>query len=137
MSELRQTWMWAEACMMIDKAERMHRRFFDLLAAPMSEREPVWEPPANIVVTNNELEVSIALPGADPNDVAVRIVAGGLQIDARVAPPALAYQSKIVRLEVPYGSMRRRIELPRSSYTVQERRHINGCLYLRLMESRS
>jgi len=137
MPDRRQSWMWAEACMMIDKAERMHRRFFELLATPQQDREPAWEPPANIVVTNDELEIFVALPGADPNDIAVRIVSGGLQVDARVSPPALAYQSKVVRLEIPYGSMRRRIELPPVPYTVVERRHSNGYLYLRLMESHS
>ena len=88
MSDLRQTWMWAEACMMIDKAERIHRRFFELLASPTPEREPAWEPPVNIVVTNAEVEIFVALPGADPNDIAVLIVSGGVQIDARVSPPA-------------------------------------------------
>jgi HSP20 family molecular chaperone IbpA len=123
--------------MMIDKAERMHRRFFELLAAPKAEREPAWEPPANIVVTNGELEIFVALPGADPNEIAVRLVSGGLQIDARVSPPTLAYKSKVIRLEIPYGFMRRLIELPPAPYTLVERRHSNGYLYLRLTESRS
>ena len=136
MSDHRQSWMWAEACTMIDKAERMHRRFFELLAAPRSEREPVWEPPADIVITDGELEILVALPGAEPNDVAVHILTGGLQIEARVSPPRFAYQSKLIRLEIPYGRMRRRIDLPPGRYAIVERRHANGCLYLKLMEAR-
>ena len=37
--------MWAEACALLEEAERKHRHFFNLLAAP---QPPVWEPPANI-----------------------------------------------------------------------------------------
>ena len=123
--------------MLLDKAERMHRQFFELLASPTAAREPAWEPPVNIVATNGELDIFVALPGADPQDIAVRIIAGGVQINARVSPPALAYQSKLLRLEIPYGSMRRRIELPPGPYRIAERRHANGYLYLRLMEAHS
>jgi hypothetical protein len=30
----RKSWMWAEACALLEQAERKHRQFFDLLAAP-------------------------------------------------------------------------------------------------------
>ena len=33
-SRRRHTWMWAEACALLDEAERRHRHFFELLAAP-------------------------------------------------------------------------------------------------------
>jgi HSP20 family protein len=135
MADRGQSWMWAEACMLIEKAERMHRRFFELLASP--ESGPAWEPPANIFITDQDLEIMVAVPGADPTDVAVQIVAGGLQIDARVLPPSIASQSQLVRLEIPYGRMRRRFDLPPGLYTVVERRHANGCLYLRLRGSPS
>jgi HSP20 family protein len=32
MSHADQTWMWADACALIDEAERLHRRFFQLLS---------------------------------------------------------------------------------------------------------
>jgi MFS family permease len=31
----RKSWMWAEACARLDEAERRHRRFYELLAAPI------------------------------------------------------------------------------------------------------
>jgi hypothetical protein len=41
----------------------------------------------------------------------------------------------VVRLEIPYGRMRRRIELPTGSYSLLELRLDHGYLFLRLMGS--
>jgi hypothetical protein len=38
----------------------------------------------------------------------------------------------VVRLEIPYGRMRRRVELPPGRYVLTERRLEHGCLHLRL-----
>jgi len=124
-----QSWMWAEACALVDEAERMHRRFYRLLA---TSGTPVWEPPANITSTGGEVLVTIALPGAEPGDVAVEIAAGVLQVEARVRPMGLFPDAGIVRLEIPYGIMRRSISLPPGRYVLGERRAVNGCLYLSL-----
>jgi HSP20 family protein len=128
-----QSWMWAEACALVEEAERRHRRFFGLLAGPATE--PVWEPPANVFAVGREIQVAIALPGADVNDVAVEVVAAVLQVEVRVRPPSLAPRTDILRLELPYGIMRRHIALPTGRYLLSERRLCNGCLYLRLTES--
>jgi HSP20 family molecular chaperone IbpA len=85
---------------------------------------------------HDELLIVIALPGAEADDVVIQIRADGLQVEARVPPPALAPRNSIVRLELPYGLMRRRIELPPGHYQLVERRLINGCLHLRLTEAR-
>jgi predicted alpha/beta-hydrolase family hydrolase len=62
----------------------------------------------------------------------VQITAGGLQIDTQVAPPAVANTLKVVRFEIPYGRMRRRIDLPPGRYILVERRLDRGYLHLRL-----
>jgi HSP20 family molecular chaperone IbpA len=126
--------MWAEACARLDEAERRHRHFFDLLSAPAARC--VWEPPANIFVAGAEVHVIVALPGVRPEDVQVQITASGLQIDASTAPQALAAGSDVVRLELPYGRMRRRVDLPPGRYALTERRLELGCLHLRLTEAR-
>jgi len=122
--------MWAEACALLEQAERKHRQFFDLLTAPASR--PVWEPPADIFADGSELNVIIALPGARVEDVIVQITPTGLQIDTNVPPPALGAAMNVVRLEIPYGRMRRRIDLPPGRYALLERRLDHGCLHLRL-----
>jgi HSP20 family protein len=126
----RKSWMWAEACALLEEAERKHRQFFELLAAPASQ--PVWEPPADIFADGSLLNVVVALPGARADEVTVQITPTGLQIDTTVPPPAMGATVKVVRLEIPYGRMRRRIDLPPGRYVLIERRLDHGCLYLRL-----
>jgi HSP20 family protein len=122
--------MWAEACARLEEAERRHRRFFELLV-PHSAA-PVWEPPANILSVGRELQVTVALPGARADQVVAQVTASGLLIEATVPPPAFAPGVEVVRLEIPYGRMRRRIELPPGSYTLLEFRLDEGFLFLRL-----
>jgi len=126
----RKSWMWAEACALLDEAERKHRHFFELLAAPSAR--PVWEPPADIFADGAELQVVIALPGARAEEVIVQLTPTGLQIETTVAPPSMSARMNVVRLEIPYGRMRRRVDLPPGRYALAERSLDRGCLYLRL-----
>jgi HSP20 family protein len=128
-----QSWMWAEACARLDEAERRHRHFFDLLAAPPARA--VWEPPANIFVSGSEVQVIVALPGVGAEDVQVQITPSGLQVDAVATPQPLGAGMDVVRLEIPHGRMRRRIDLPPGRYALIERRLERGCLHLRLTEA--
>jgi HSP20 family protein len=122
--------MWAEACALLDEAERKHRHFFELLAVPSTH--PVWEPPADIFAEGSELQVVVALPGARVEEVVVQITPSGLQIETIVPPPSLGAHMNVMRLEIPYGRMRRRIDLPPGHYALVERRLDRGCLFLRL-----
>jgi HSP20 family protein len=78
------------------------------------------------------VNVVIALPGARAEEVTVQITPTGLQIDTTVAPPAVSAVMSVVRMEIPYGRMRRRIDLPPGRYVLTERRLDHGCLHLRL-----
>jgi HSP20 family protein len=122
--------MWAEACAMLEEAERKHRQFFDLLSAPSAP--PVWEPPADIFADGSQVQVIVALPGARVDEVTVHMTPTGLQVDTTVAPPATSAVMNVVRLEIPYGHMRRRIDLPSGRYVLTERRLERGCLHLSL-----
>jgi HSP20 family protein len=124
----RQSWMWAEACALLDQAERKHRHFFDLLAAP--SKRPVWEPPIDIFADDSQVSVVVALPGARADEVSVQITPSGLLVDTNVAPGG--GRMNVVRMEIPYGRMRRRVDLPPGRYALVERRLDHGCLYLRL-----
>jgi HSP20 family protein len=126
----RKSWMWADACALLDEAERKHRHFFELLTLPSAA--PAWEPPADIFVDGSELQVVLALPGARADEVVVQITASGLQIETTVAPPSFGPRTNVLRMEIPYGRMRRRIDLPPGHYALLERRLDRGCLYLRL-----
>jgi HSP20 family protein len=126
----RNSWMWAEACALLEQAERKHRHFFDLMTAPASR--PMWEPPADIFADGSQVHVVVALPGARADEVTVQITATGLQVDTSVPPPAVSAVMNVVRLEIPYGRMRRRVDLPPGRYVLIERRLDHGCLHLRL-----
>jgi HSP20 family molecular chaperone IbpA len=122
--------MWSEACALVDQAERMHRRFFRLLASPAPL--PAWEPPVNVYASGGLLSIIVALPGAEADGVSVHVTPDGLLIEAQVRPPLLTERDEVVRLEVPYGHMRRIIALPAGRYQLVERRLSNGCLHLQL-----
>ncbi len=113
---------------MLDEAERKHRQFFDLLTAPATR--PVWEPPIDVFADGSEVRVVMALPGARAENVTVQITATGLAVDTNVAPDAAGMN--VVRMEIPYGRMHRRVDLPPGRYALLERRLDRGCLYLRL-----
>ena len=131
----RKSWMWAEACALLDEAERKHRHFFELLAAPAAA--PAWEPPADIFADGSELQVVVALPGARAEEVVVQITPTGLSVETIVPPPTIDARANVVRLEIPYGRMRRRIDLPPGRYALTERRLDRGCLFLRLTREAS
>jgi HSP20 family molecular chaperone IbpA len=122
--------MWAEACALLEEAERKHRHFFELISAPSAR--PVWEPPADIFAQGPHVHVIVALPGARADEVTVQITPTGLQIDTTVPPPSLNAAMNVVRMEIPYGRMRRRVDLPPGRYVLNERRLDHGCLHVRL-----
>ena len=65
MTDIRNDWMWSEACEMVARAERMHREFFRPIRT--AARVPAWEPPVDVLETDREVLVFFALPGVDPD----------------------------------------------------------------------
>ena len=60
-------WMWAEACDLIDRADRMHRQFFRL--ASSARTRAVWELPVDVFEDEREVVIVVALPGVAPQGV--------------------------------------------------------------------
>ncbi len=71
-------WMWSEACEMLARAERMHREVFRPVTAPA--RQPAWEPPVDMLETDAEVLVLVALPGVDADSAQAVIEDGDLVI---------------------------------------------------------
>ena len=125
-------WMWDEALAELQRAENRHRQFFALLGARAPR--PVWEPPADVFETEDELWVLVALPGIRAEHVTISVSATELLVQTqRVLPPALQL-GRIRRLEIPYGVFERRIALPPGRYTLAMHRMVDGCLELRLVK---
>jgi HSP20 family protein len=78
--------MWADACEMLSRAERLHRQFFEPRRSAAS-RLPVWQPPADVLETEREVLVIVALPGVDPGAVEAAIEDGALVVAGRRALP--------------------------------------------------
>ena len=124
------SWMWAEACEMLEQAQRLQRQFFRFGQA--IEAQPRWEPPVDIVAYGAEIQVAVALPGVAPEHVKVRIDSGLLIVTALRPMPMQESATAVHRLEIPYGRFERRIALPAGQYELMEHACKNGCLLLRL-----
>jgi HSP20 family protein len=127
--------MWAEACEMMEQAQRLQRQFFRFGQAAQSQ--PRWEPPVDIVAYEHDVQVTIALPGVAPEHVRVRIDNGALSVAAVRAQPLNGSTTAVHRLEIPYGRFERHIALPPGRYELMEQACVNGCLVLRFAKHES
>jgi HSP20 family protein len=125
-------WMWSEACEMLARAERMHREMFRPTGT--QARQPAWEPPVDILESEYEVLVLVALPGVDMEDAQAVIEDGDLVIaGTRVLPKELR-TATIHRLELPQGRFYRRIRLPAGRYSGVRRAAVAGCLVITLQK---
>ncbi|HXZ02632.1 MAG TPA: Hsp20/alpha crystallin family protein [Stellaceae bacterium] len=121
------SWMWAEACEALARAERLHRQFFRL-GEPGPR--PVWEPPVDIFENGPELWIIAALPGVAAARLEVGVENGVLVIAGERPAPALQRAAVIHRLELPQGRFERRIALPAGRFELLKREFADGCLTL-------
>jgi HSP20 family protein len=122
--------MWAEACELLDRAERLHRQFF--VPHRARGRQPAWEPPVDLLETEEELWIVVALPGVAKEQLDVLVESGVLIVTGERPMPGRSRGTVIHRLEIPYGRFERRIELPSGRYDVVRRELVDGCLTLGL-----
>jgi HSP20 family protein len=126
-------WMLSNAIETLARAERLHQQFLNL--QPWAgTREPSWEPPVDVLETDREVLILIALPGVDPDEVVAVIDQGMLVVSGHRVLPAELGNARILRLELPQGRFERRIPLPLGRYTIT-RFATNGCVGLRLAKS--
>ena len=103
-------WMWSEACDQLVRAERLHRQFFQ------PRRSGTWEPPVDILETEREVLIFVALPGVSLDKAEAVIDGADLVIaGTRVLPPQLR-TAVIHRIELPQGRFERRVRLPAGRY---------------------
>jgi HSP20 family protein len=126
-------WMLSEAIDSLARAERLRQQFFSLQPTA-NTRESSWEPPIDVLETEREVLILVALPGVDPDQVEAVIEDGMLIISGRRVLPVELRNARIHRLELPQGRFERRIMLPTGRYVVS-RFAVNGCVGLRLSKS--
>lgn len=124
------TWMWAQACEMLDQAERLHRRFFQLHRLAASR--PAFEPPVDIMETADLVRITVVLPGIPPEAIEVAVADDTLVVSGE-RPLAFDPDTTVIhRLEIPYGRFERQIPLPPGRYRIGEPEHRLGCLTITL-----
>jgi HSP20 family protein len=127
MRDFAREWMWSEAVEMLARAERLHREFFRPTAQPSA-----WEPPADILETDHEVLVIVALPGVPNDTIEAAIDDEHLVISGtRTLPPELR-TATIHRLELPQGRFHRHLRLPPGRYLSVKRAVADGCLLVKL-----
>jgi HSP20 family molecular chaperone IbpA len=127
-------WMLSEAIGSLARAERLRQQFF-VLQSSTAARETCWEPPIDVLETDEELLILVALPGVDPERVEAVIEQDGLLvISGQRTLPAELHDARIHRLELPQGRFERRIALPVGRYVIS-RFAVNGCIVFRLAKS--
>jgi HSP20 family protein len=126
-------WMWAQACELLDRADRMQRQFVRYVG-PGADAA-VWEPPVDIQETAEGLNFIFALPGVNPEHIEVSLEPNALTVDA-IRPARLGSPDSVVRrLEIPHGRFFRRIALAGARLRLDETRYLNGCLEVRLVRA--
>ena len=122
-------WMWSEACDALARAERLHRQFFQPGRSALA-----WEPPVDVLETEREVLVYVALPGVTPEAVEAAIDNNDLVLAGiRVLPRELR-TAVIHRLELPQGRFERRVRLPAGRYASVHRSQADGCLIITLQK---
>ena len=111
---------------MIERAEQLHRQFFQPVA------NANWEPPVDVFESERELSICVALPGVEARDMEVTIETGLLLVRGVRRLPGLARDAEVHRLEIPHGRFERRIQLSAARWQIERSVLTNGCLHLTL-----
>ena len=128
--EDRRNWMWSEALQMLARADRLHREVFNPPGAAGSAAG--WEPPVDVLETEDAVLVLAALPGVNAQQVRLVIHNGVLLIAGeRMLPPELR-TAVIHRMELPQGRFERQVRLPAGTYEQPTSAVADGCLIVRL-----
>jgi HSP20 family protein len=129
-SERQYGWMWAEACEVLDRAERLQRQFLRYMGPGADAAQ--WEPPVDIQATGDGLILLFALPGVVPEEISLRLEPTELTLNA-MRPLKLAHPNAVIRrLEIPHGRFFRRIPLGGVPLKLAATRYENGCLEVHL-----
>lgn len=126
-------WMWADAVDLIDRVQRLHQEGF----APVRSGRgaPAWEPPVDMLETEEAVLVLVALPGVDIDRTDAKIEGGVLVVSGQRILPAEVRTAKIHRLELPQGRFERRLSLPAGRYESVHRSDAHGCLLVTLRKA--
>jgi HSP20 family protein len=107
--------LWQQAGDLLRQAERIQRNFFQVAAGAQYRstqgRSPAWEPPVNIVETDESLWVISAIPGVAKERVDVHLEGRELVIAGERPLPKCCDDGQLKIWEIPLGRFERRLAL--------------------------
>lgn len=130
--------IWQRASDLLQQAERIHRNFLQIAVGAQYRssygRSKSWEPPVNVVETDESLWILSAIPGVAADRVEVRLDAGELVITGDRPMPQCCTEGELKVWEIPLGRFERRITLIRTprSLSLQEVSLHDGLLMIEL-----
>ena len=120
--------MWSEALSVLERAERLHRQFFNAGMPPAGL--PNWEPPVDVVEADGELLVHLALPGVAADAITLVLDPDGVSVSALRPFPCRGEDARIHRVEIPYGRFERRIAIDMGGLELAAKQLADGVLTL-------
>jgi HSP20 family protein len=121
-------WMWSDALALLERADRLQRQFCQL--GRHGHAGPLWEPPADVFETEQQLLVFVALPGVCAAQLAVAVDGASVMVRGQRPMPELGHDTRIRRIEIPFGRFERRIDLPACPLKLVRHTLEDGCLIL-------
>ena len=107
--------IWQRANDLLQQAERIHRNFLQVAAGARyrasNGRTRSWEPPVNVVETDESLWVISALPGVAADRMDVRLEGRELVIAGERPLPRCCDDGELKIWEIPLGRFERRLSL--------------------------
>jgi HSP20 family molecular chaperone IbpA len=107
--------VWRRANDLLQQAERIHRNFLQVAAGAgyraSHGRTPSWEPPVNVVETDQSLWVISALPGIAAEQMDVRLEGHELVITGNRPLPECCEDGELKIWEIPLGRFERRLRI--------------------------
>jgi HSP20 family molecular chaperone IbpA len=107
--------IWQRANDLLRQVERIHRNFLQIAVGAhyrsAHARSPYWEPPVNIIESEESLWVISALPGVAADRVKVRLEDRELVIAGERPLPKCCKDGDLKVWEIPLGRFERRLTL--------------------------
>src|SRR5438309_10537252 len=105
--------IWRQASDLLQQAERIHRNFLQIAVGAhyrsFHSKSSFWEPPVNVVETDESLWVISAIPGVAADRVDVRLDGRELVISGERPLPECCHDGELKIWEIPLGRFERRL----------------------------
>jgi HSP20 family molecular chaperone IbpA len=133
--------IWQRANALLRQAERIQRNFVQIAVSSQYRathgRSAAWEPPVNVVETEDALWVLVAVPGVRREDIQVRLADDYLTITGERPLPECCADGELNIWEIPFGRFERHVGPldPGYSLAVEQASVKDGLLLIQLRKT--